>query len=258
VHLFQADHCSFAVEGVNCPDDHYRSFFFPPTGAMVHGSLWLAFGSGERNNLRFGGYPDSVRENNRFYVMKDVDPLEKQALGGSPRYTDLASSDDFFEASDSNRCDVPTDPSVGYYINAQDGEKFITNSVIFFGTVFSLSFIPEASGDPCKAGGTAFLYGFDLFCGEGVFVENAGLPDEDHKRVYEIGDGVPNRPRVSVGPIKSKDCTGDECDPCVGPDCDDPECENKVVVITSDGTAFSDSPTNKCPSGIRLNSWRDF
>ncbi|MGH0037787.1 MAG: pilus assembly protein [Myxococcota bacterium] len=259
VHLFQADHCSFAVEGPDCPEDHYRSFFFPPTGALVHGSLWLAFGSGERNNLRFAGYPDSERENNRFYVMKDVDPLEEQDLGGEPRYTDLASSDDFFEASDANRCDVPSDPHVGYYITAEDSEKFITNSVIFFGTVFSLSFIPEDSGDPCKAGGTAFLYGFDLFCGEGIFVENEGEPDEDHKRIFEIGDGVPNRPRVSVGPIKSKDCVGDECDPCEGPDCDeDAECENKVVVITSDGTAFSDSPTNQCPSGIRLNSWRDF
>ncbi len=261
VHLFQADHCSFAIEGASCPEDHYRSFFFPPTGAMVHGTLWLAVGSGERHNLRFAGYPDSDRENNRFYVMKDVDPLEEQDLGPvvGPRYTDLPSSDDFVLAGDPESCAVPAEPAIGYYVDAEDSEKFITNSVIFFGTVFSLSFIPEESGDPCKSGGTAYLYGFDLFCGEGVFVEDAGTPSEEKRRVYEIGDGVPNRPRVSVGPIKSKDCTGEECDPCEGPDCDnEPECENKVVVITSDGTAFSDSPTNKCPSGIRLNSWRDF
>ena len=61
---------------------------------------------------------------------------------------------------------------------------------------------------------------------------------------------------MSVGPVESEPCEGDECD-CEGDECED-ECENKVVVITSDGTAFSDSPTNECPSGIRLNSWRDF
>ena len=31
-----------------------------------------------------------------------------------------------------------------------------------------------------------------------------------------------------------------------------------VVVITSDGSAFSDSPTDECPSGINVQSWRDF
>lgn len=258
VRLFEGDHCSFSIEGADCPEDHYKSLFFPPTGALIHGTLWLAYGTGERQALDFPGYPDTDRENNRFYVMKDIDPYEKYALATpttAARYDDFPGTADFFEAPDADLCQYPADPEVGYYLEGEDGEKFVTNSVIFFGKVFTLSFIPDATADKCESGGFARLWGFDLFCGQGVFTGPTGLP-EDKDRHIVVGAGVPNRPRVSVGPVESEPCEGDECD-CVGAECE-PECDNKVVVITSDGTAFSDSPTNECPSGIRLNSWRDF
>jgi hypothetical protein len=73
-------------------------------------------------------------------------------------------------------------------------------------------------------------------------------------RQIDIGGGVPNRPRVSVGPgsTPAAPCTGTGCDP-------DPDtgCKNMVVVITSDGTAYSDAPNTDCPTGVRLDSWRD-
>jgi hypothetical protein len=259
VRLFEADHCSFAAEGASCPTDHYKSLFFPPTGALVNGVLWLAFGSGERSALDFPGYPGTTRENNRFYVLKDMDPLERHgaAVVASARFDDFPGSTDLALAGPPEQCNHPAEPAVGYYLDAVDSEKFVTNSVIFFGNVFTLSFMPDLAGDACSSGGNSFLYGFDLFCAEGVFTEDDGAGGMRPVRHFDVGPGVPNRPRVSVGPIETPPCDGDECDPCQGPDCE-PKCENKVVVITSDGETYSDSPTDECPSGIRLNSWRDF
>ena len=254
VRLFEADHCSFdALNPTLCPEEHYRSFFFPPTGSLLHGTLWLAFGTGERNKLDFPGYAGTTRENNRSYVMRDGDPWEKlsTATPSSARFDDIGSSTDFVDAGNASSCSYPDGPEVGFYIQASDGEKFITNSVIFFGTVYTLSFKPLIGNDPCAAGGTSFLYGFDLFCSEGVFTRNTpggGVPE----RIIDVGPGIPNRPRVSVGPVNTNidpNCTGHDCDP---------SCKNMVVVITSDGNAYTDSPDTSCPSGIRLNSWRDF
>ena len=137
----------------------------------------------------------------------------------------------------------------GYFLTARDREKFITNSVIFFGTVYTVSFKPLISSNPCEAGGGSTLYGIDLFCGLGIFpTGTTGVT----KRTIDIGDGISNRPRVSVGPVNT------DVDPnCTGSDCD-PTCKNMVVVITSDGNAYTDSPDASCPSGIRVNSWRDF
>ncbi len=250
VKMFEADHCVAGVAG--CPDNHYRSLFFPPTGSLIHGTLWLAFGSGERNQLDFAGYTTTTKENNRFYVMKDQDPWEQlgTTITSAARYDDFGGSTDFAAASTAEVCEYPSDPEVGYYLAAADAEKFVTNSVIFFGDVFTLSFKPDVAADPCSSGGTSTLYGFDLRCGEGAFESSSGGVATT-LRSFDVGGGVPNRPRVSVGPVNTPDCQGPSCS-------QQSSCQNMVVVITSDGTAYSDSPNNDCPSGIRLNSWRDF
>jgi len=256
VRLFEGDHCSFdALNPTACPENHYKSFFFPPTGALLRGTLWLAYGTGERNQLDFLGYPDTERENNRFYVLNDQDPLEIHNVDSDTtsvaRYNDFPSSPDFMVVTNPESCDYPNSPEVGYYIQGVDSEKFVTNSVIFFGNVFTLSFVPDATPNPCEAGGVSYLYGFDLFCGQAIFADaSSGSPVKVHK--FELGDGLPNRPRVSVGPVKTEldpDCTGDDCET---------GCKNMVVAITSDGAAYSSSPDEDCPSGIHVNSWRDF
>ncbi|MHC4506821.1 MAG: pilus assembly protein, partial [Planctomycetota bacterium] len=38
----------------SCSPKHYKSFFYPPTGAVLGQHLWLALGSGERNDLDYG------------------------------------------------------------------------------------------------------------------------------------------------------------------------------------------------------------
>jgi hypothetical protein len=55
---------------------YHKNFFFPPTGAKVGSSVWIAFGSGERRNIGFEGDSGTTNENNRYYVVSDADPWE--------------------------------------------------------------------------------------------------------------------------------------------------------------------------------------
>ncbi|MHC4505195.1 MAG: pilus assembly protein, partial [Planctomycetota bacterium] len=57
---------------------YFKNFFFPPAASYVSSTLWLAFASGERRHLPFTGV-GSEDENNRFYVVSDLDPYERAA-----------------------------------------------------------------------------------------------------------------------------------------------------------------------------------
>lgn len=168
--------------------DYYKNFFFPPAGAMVNGSLWLAFGSGERRDLSFPGIA-SEDENNRFYVIKDTDPLE---LSLTPMATlseaDLTSFDGIQSGA--------TFTNSGYYFRVADGEKFVTNVEIFAGHVIAATFTPSPPGsDPCVSRGNGNLYVFDLVDGKGYFEDGSNNPT----RALDIGIGLPTDPRISVG-----------------------------------------------------------
>jgi type IV pilus assembly protein PilY1 len=265
VKLFSAASCQSA-DGCTA-NPHYRSFFFPPTGALVGQSLWLAVGSGERNALSFIGTLDAQK--NRFYVFKDNDPLERELTGSTstPRYTDAGSSSDFVDADTlTGSCNPPPSPAVGFYVTGANGEKFITESTIFFGTVLATSYLPTTSTDPCEVGGEAFLYGFKLKCGEGIFPPDPSDPTTPVRSV-SIGGGLPNRPRVSVGPVSADrngdgvvdakdygtvDTNGDG----VVDDKDKPKCRDMAVVITSEGSAFMQCPGGRPDSGVHTKSWR--
>jgi type IV pilus assembly protein PilY1 len=245
--LLAAARCG-PIEGctgaAGAPKPHYRSFFFPPTGALVGAELWLALGSGERNALDFVGTLDP--EKNRFYAFRDVDPLERELplpAAGTPRFTDAGASTDLVDvATLTGSCTPPPPPAVGFYLEGEHGEKFITHAEIFFGVVLASSFVPTASANACEAGGESFLHGFDLFCGAGALPDPGGSGSK--VRRVSIGAGLPNRPRVSVGPVGSA---------AGGPG----SCEDMVVVITSEGEAFSDCPGGRPDSGVSLKTWRD-
>jgi type IV pilus assembly protein PilY1 len=256
VKLFSAKSCQTAD---GCAAPHYRSFFFPPTAALVGQSLWLALGSGERTNLAFVGTDDDQK--NRIYAFKDEDPLERELTGSSStaRYTD----DSFVDADSISGC---TTPANGLYLTGAHGEKFITDTAIFFGTVLTSSYIPTTSADPCEVGGEAFLYGFKLTCGEGIFPEDPSDPGVPQRSIA-IGGGLPNRPRVSVGPVNAdRDGDGDvdaadygEVDTDGDGDIDDddkPPCADMAVVITSEGSAFMECPGGRPDSGVHTKSWR--
>lgn len=221
---------------------YYKSYFFPPTGTLVGGHLWLAFGTGQRNNLKLkSGNGDYTDEDDRLFVVKDLDPLERETTA-LPTIDPDASPTQLDDVTNVDGCPTSASP-YGYYIRGRDGEKFITNEVIFLGSVLASSFIPVASTDPCTAGGNAFLYSFKLSCAEGSFP--AGGSPAANRRV-SIGAGLPNRPRVSVGATAAGASGGGGGG-----------CANQVLVVTSDGTSYNKSAGCLPSTGVSIGSWRE-
>lgn len=171
-------------------DTFYKNFFQPPEGAFVGGQLWLAFGSGERAAIGYHGHPGND-ENNRYYVMRDLNPLEM----GAPLPTIVEG--DLTNATDQ----TSVSSTIGYYFKVADGEKFVTRSAIFGGDVIVGSFTPATDDpldpdfDPCTSRGSANLYDFDLDTGEGTNHD----ADGDPIRAVSIGAGMPTDPKISVG-----------------------------------------------------------
>jgi hypothetical protein len=147
----------------------------------------LAFGSGERGSVAFEGVANRD-ENNRFYVMSDLDPYESLVTPQS-------------ELSEADLTDISSSQSGatitgrGFYFKAEDGEKFVTRSDIFVGLVIVSSFKPADTGDRCTSRGDATLYIFELGTGDGYFSDGNGDPI----RSTSIGSGFPTDPKVSVG-----------------------------------------------------------
>jgi Tfp pilus tip-associated adhesin PilY1 len=170
---------------------HYRSFFFAPSATLKSGTLWLAFGSGERANLNYAGVTNTppVDENNRFYAVKDMDPFADAVP--SPQVP-MAESSLLDITGDSSCADVGSNN--GFFFRGADGEKFVTATDIFFYYVFVASFKPGVSSNPCLTGGNATLYAFKVYCGEGLFDDGSGNP----VATIDLGDGMPTDPKVSL------------------------------------------------------------
>jgi type IV pilus assembly protein PilY1 len=167
--------------------DYYKNFMFPPAAAYKNGLLYIAFGSGERRNLTFGGDALATTENNRFYVMIDSDPYELSGASATITEADLT---DF-----SGSAAAQSFGNKGFYITTEDGEKFVTNVEIFSGDIIAATFTPTTDTNPCVAKGDGSLYVFDLLTGEGHFEDGGGNPD----RNLALGPGLPTDPKVSIG-----------------------------------------------------------
>ena len=168
----------------------YLNMFFPPSAAYVGGKLYIAIGTGERDRVGYAGDAGSLADNNWFYVIEDPDIYEDNPpVGQTPVYpTDL---DDLTGINGSS-----TISGKGFRFMLQDGEKFVTNSEIFSGTVIVASFRPDYNGDPCISRGDGYLYAFSLSSGEGYFTDASANP----QRTVHVGSGLPTDPKTSVGP----------------------------------------------------------
>ncbi len=172
-------------------DSYYKNLFFPPAASMIGGQLWLGFGSGERLHIGYPGDgdaddPDADDENNRFWVMTDLDPFESAGLAELDEgdLTDVTGNE--AAATFSTR---------GYYFKVPDGEKFVTNVEIFVGDIIAASFTPATGSDVCTARGDAKLYAFNVRNGEGQFKDDS----DDPTRGLAIGTGLPTDPKISIG-----------------------------------------------------------
>jgi type IV pilus assembly protein PilY1 len=172
--------------------DHFRSFFFPPAASFVYGNLTLAFGSGEREDLGYAGDPTEDDEN-RFYVLKDLNPTGASAFASVLTEADISGSDVTNLASDP----VAGDP--GFFFKVDDGEKFVTDVAIFGGQVIVASYTPVVGADVCATStGQAFLYVFELDSALGFFGDPNTAPDPQEDRRTGVGGGLPSSPEVTM------------------------------------------------------------
>jgi len=242
VRYFEATPCT----APDCSTSRYKSMYFPASGTFFQGDIFLAFGTGARRQLDFIGTVPEERD--RFFVIKDQDPFELNPPAGSfsaARYDD-DDGDGQIDVVDRDTlqlqsgCQPPPVGAIGFYAEGIDGEKFVTSAQIFFGIVLTGSYVPNVSTSPCDVGGQAFLHVFDLLCGAGELPGD--LPTDPLEDRVPIGQGMPNVPRISVGALDAQDPN---------------DCDNMVVMVTSDGDAFTDCPTTAPSSGVRMKSWRD-
>ncbi len=218
-------------------DNYYRNIYFAPAGALLDGNVWLAFGSGERRSLGYTG-ASGQDENNRLYVVKDSDPLE---VAASPLPT--MDEGDLVDGTDYPGGVANTN---GFYIKGADGEKFVTNTVIFAGQVITNSFTPTPSADPCAGRGLATAYVFDLTTGEGFFTDVNGDPE----RTLDLGVGLPTDPKISVNVGSPGGGGGGGPGPCSTGQ------GNRVYIEKSD-SGIESFGTCDVPVGGQLLYWRE-
>ncbi len=212
----------------------YKSFFFAPAATLKNHKLWLAFGSGERANLRFLGDTTTPADNNRFYAVRDIDPHEASAV---PEAT-LSELDLLDVTADQSCADVTA--YRGYFFITEEGEKFVTDVDLFVHQVLAATFTPSTTVEPCEASGNAALYVFKIDCGQGFFDDGLG----NDVRKVDLGAGIPSTPRISIG------TQGDS---------------SNRVIITTTGTGSSGSNIEienlQAPpgfdSGLRQFYWRE-
>jgi type IV pilus assembly protein PilY1 len=182
------------VTSVNASTNYYKSFFTAPQAVYVGRRLHLAFGSGERMNIGFAGLPGED-ENNRYYAMTDLDPYE---LKIPPYVLPTLTESDLNEIDGPSSCENVL--GRGFFLKVADGEKFVTNTEIFQHYIFTGSFIPNNTGDPCTSKGNGSLYGFRIDCGQPLFSDEWGVPIIK----IDLGEGMPTDPQISVG-VNGKD-----------------------------------------------------
>jgi len=206
---------------------HYRSFFYPPSASFSRNTLYLAFASGEREQLDYEGVA-AYDENNRVYVVKDYFPIGSSAFSNSYVETDLTNVTS--ASYDNDLSDQ------GYYFVAEDGEKFVSDLTVFAGYLIFVSFdIDVGNPDPCAgASGTSRLYVMDVARGRGYFT--AGSPATPmEERYVGVGIGLASTPRISMAP--------------------DPD-DDTMYVKTSKGAVVTIDPPPRPGSGSSVIYWK--
>ena len=167
---------------------HRRSFFYPPTASFAGGKLVLGIGTGERTNA---GYRTLGGDENRYYVIQDVNPTGVNAFAGTP----LGESNLTLLAP--NGVDTNSTDS-GFYLIGDRDEKFISDSLAFGGFVVTASYVPKPPNPlaPCEGGGESILYIFSLSTGAGFFP--SGEPGRIDSRRVTLGSGLPSSASITV------------------------------------------------------------
>ncbi len=208
----------------------FKNFFFSPTGVWKNGNLWLVAGTGERANLPFAGFSGTTLDNNRFYSVVDTDVLGNAGVPATITEADLV------DISAVAGC-ANVSAFKGFYFLGADGEKWVTSTDILGYYAFAASYTPTGAATPCTSGGTAQIYAFTAYCGEGLFTgpagsgtSGSGSSTPPSARSVSIGTGLPTAPNITVTSAPGGESTivvnnqaGDIIDPnrpqCLAPPC---------------------------------------
>jgi type IV pilus assembly protein PilY1 len=164
--------------------NHRRKYFYPPSVTLEQDYDLVFMGTGNREN------PCNPFSSDRIYAVKD--------------------SHDFVTLNETVLVDV-TDPTApipnlndaegdvdengrvdkGWYIRLEQGEKVLSEGVVFFKTYYVTTFMPDE--------GAATLYALNYLTGEAV-LPFTGFPGSsgDIIRSIEIGRGIASRPVVVI------------------------------------------------------------
>jgi type IV pilus assembly protein PilY1 len=209
----------------------YRSFFFPPAASYDNGDLTLAFGSGEREDLRYAG-DASYDDNNRLFVARDYHPTGPLAFvdaNGDPRPAILES--DLTDVTSIKTDNDLTD--LGYFLIAEEGEKFTSDFVVFAGYLITTSYTPNST-DPCViATGESFLYALRVRDAYGLYDDSTATVTESRR--ISIGPGLASSPRISLAPDASND---------------------KIFIKTSKSKILPVTPPERDSGGTSVIYWR--
>ncbi len=212
-------------------DYRYRSFFFPPAASYDNGDLTLAFGSGEREDLRYEG-DSSYDDNNRLFVVKDYYPVGALAFDdelGNPRAV----------VTESNLTDVTaikkdndyTDR--GFYLKGEEGEKFTSDMVVFAGYLIATTYTPNATELCSAASGESYLYVLRVRDAHGLYDSSLATVTESRRML--IGPGLASSPRISLAPDAAND---------------------KVFVKTSKSKILPAEPPERESGGMSVIYWK--
>jgi type IV pilus assembly protein PilY1 len=195
------------------PGSPGRKIFYPPDVCLESGGGYyemLFFGTGDRAD------PKNITTCNRIYAVKDRDgPFLTE--GNLQDITDALLDE--------------TDTENGWYIrlNQHLGEKVLSTPVVYFGTAYFTSFIPdqEEFDDLCYVGqGRGRLYALGYKTGNPVFdLDGLGDTLEINDRSTEIGVGVPSGVVIAIFDEIAKGYVG------VGGGIYRPPVENRSTII---------------------------
>jgi hypothetical protein len=208
---------------------HYHSIFQSAAAAFLDQALTLSFASGERANLGYRGEADpnspsslvgKYDDNNRFWVLKDKTPTGASAFPTTlpiyeaplfPAAVPLAGHGSLTDVTNS-ATDLSTEDD-GYFFRVKDGEKFITNHLIFDGNVVTVSYTSDElnsapTGNSCALSGETSEWAWKLEDASGA-LDN---PDPEHVnefvRSLRLGNGAPTDPRISVSKVSTDENGG--------------------------------------------------
>ena len=158
--------------------DALRKIYYPPAVTMEKGFDMVFFGTGDRDDAC------NTTTSDRICAVKDVHSSTTLVEGDLVDVTDPAAA----------LPDLSVDN--GFYLQLSAGEKVLSESMVFYKTLYVTTFTP-GSTDPCVPGGDGRLYALNYLTG-GATIDFTG--DDVPERSIDIGGGIPSKPVMVIPP----------------------------------------------------------